>query len=86
MERRRIIKRGRLEDKWKTRYFVEIDETGERHKYVFGPGFLGEIDERTRDFHLIDFCAPSLSKELAPALNEPWPDHEILISEPESST
>jgi hypothetical protein len=36
MEKRRMIERGRLEDKWRTRYLIEIDETGTRHKYVFG--------------------------------------------------
>ena len=81
MERRRMIERGRLEDKWRTRYFIEIDEMGIRHKYVFGPGFLGEIDERTGEFDLIDFTSPSLMKELPSAFDEAWPDYESIDTE-----
>ncbi len=53
-----------------------MDETGKRHKYVFGLGFFGEIDEQTGEFDLIDFTSPSLIKELPPALKEEWPDYE----------
>ena len=76
MGKRRIIERGRLKDKWRTRYFIEIDETGKRRKYVFGLGFLGEIDERTGEFDLIDFTSSSLTKELPAAFKEEWPDYE----------
>jgi hypothetical protein len=76
MEKRKMIERGRLKDECRTRYFIEIDETGTRHKYVFGLGFFGEIDERNGEFVLIDFTSPSLVKELPPALKEEWPDYE----------
>ncbi len=78
MGERRMIERGRLEDEWRTRYFIEIDETRVRHKYVFGPGFFGEIDERTGEFDLIDFTAPSLLKELPAVFKEEWPDYELI--------
>jgi hypothetical protein len=76
MRKRRIIERGRLNDKWRTPYFIEIDETGRRHKYVFGPGYFREIDERTGEFDLIDFTGPSLSKELPEVFREEWPDYD----------
>ncbi len=47
-------------------------------KYVFGPGFFGEIDERTGEFDLIDFTSPRLLKKLPPAFEEEWPDYESL--------
>jgi hypothetical protein len=76
MEKRKMIERGCLKDEWRTRYFIEIDEAGTRHKYVFGLGFFGEIDEQTGEFDLIDFTSPALIKELPPALKEEWPDYE----------
>jgi hypothetical protein len=76
MEKRKMIERGRLKDKWGTRYFIEIDEAGTRHNYVFGLGFFGEIDEQTGEFDLIDFTSPSLMKELPAAFKEEWPDYE----------
>ena len=76
MGKKRTVERGRLKDEWGTRYFVEIDEAGRRHKYVFGPGFLGEIDERTGAFDLINFTSASHMKDLPAVFNEEWPDYE----------
>jgi len=76
MEKRKMIERGRLKDKWRTRYFIGIDETGKRHKYVFGLGFFGEIDERTGEFDLINFTSPRLMKEIPAVFNEEWPNYE----------
>ncbi len=79
----KITERGRLQDQCKTRYFIEIDEEGNRRKFVFGPGYFVEIDEKTGKFDLIDFCAPSLSRKVAPALLEPWPHYEVLSAKPD---
>ncbi len=51
---------------------------------VVSPGYLGETEEKTGEFEFIDFCAPSLSSEVAPVLREPWPDYELVMVEPDS--
>lgn len=78
MGKRRMIERGCLNDKWRTRYFIEIDETGIRHRYVFGPGYFGEIDELTGEFDLIDFTSPSFLKEVPAVFKEEWSDYESI--------
>jgi hypothetical protein len=78
VKNKKIVERGRLKDEWGTRYFIEIDEFGKRHKYVLGPRFLGEIDERTGEFDLIDFTSANLIKELPAVFKEEWPDCEVI--------